>query len=158
MPEYRRLSQEELHELQKEFIEYLVINGITAEDWEQMKTSDLAKAEKVIDLFSDVVFESILRKTAFLEYRDKTSLRVFQCLEDKLVVVAMEAPGSADADFTDASYIQKAVVEPPQLLRVYTTEKAYGRKREAELFEMLQTGCVITDDKLFKTLCLALPR
>lgn len=158
MPEYRRLSQEELHELQKEFIEYLVINGITAEDWEQMKTSDLPKAEKVIDLFSDVVFESILRKITFLEYRDKTSLRVFQCLNEKLVVVSMEASGSKEADFTDASYIQKAMVETSDSFRVYTTEKLYGRKREAELFEMLQTGCVITDDRLFKTLCLALPR
>jgi hypothetical protein len=158
MPEYRRLSQQELHELQKEFIEYLIINGIAAQDWEQMKTSDLSKAEKVIDLFSDVVFESILRKTAFLEYRDKTSLRVFQCLDEKLVVVAMEAPDSPEVDFTDTSYIQKAMVQPPASLRVYTTEKPYGRKRETELFEMLQTGCVISDDRLFKTLCLALPR
>ncbi len=158
MPEYRRLSTVELEELQKEFIEYLVLNGITAEDWEQMKLKDSIKTEKVIDLFSDVVFESILRKTAFLEFRDKTKLHIFQCLPEKLVVVSMEAPDSEDADFTDNTYISKAAHQPPASLKVYTTEKKYSRKRESELFEMLQTGCVITDDRLFKTLCLALPK
>lgn len=158
MSEYRRLSSSELQELEKEFIEYLILNSITAEEWENIKLKDLPKAEKIIELFSDVVFESILRKTSFLEYRDKTSLRIFQCLPEKLVVVAMEAPQESEADFTDSVYLTKAVHHPPQSLKVYATEKKYSRKREAELFEMLQTGCVITDDKLFKTLCLALPQ
>jgi hypothetical protein len=157
MPEYRRLSSVELQELRKEFIEYLVLNGITAEEWDQMKQNDLPKAEKIIELFSDVVFESILRKISFLEYRDKTTLRLFQCLSEKLVVVAMEAPKESNVDFTDNSYLNKAAHHPPEALKIYTSEKKYSRKRETELFEMLQTGCVITDDKLFKTLCLSLP-
>ena len=157
MPKYRLLSKPELEELQKEFVEYLILNGITAEDWENTKTNDLPKAEQIIGLFSDVVFESILRKINFLEYRDKTSLQVFQCLPEKLVVVSMESSDSA-VDFTNAEFIKRASTNPPASLKVYTTDKAYKRDRESELFEMLQTGCVITDDKLFKTLCLSLTR
>ena len=69
----------------------------------------------------------------------------------------MEASGEDSTDFTNNEYITRAAVSPPSSLKVYTTEKKYSRKREAELFEMLQTGCVITDDKLFKVLCLSLP-
>ncbi len=158
MPEYRLLSSSELEELTQEFIEYLIVNGITAEEWENIKATDLSKAEKIIELFSDVVFESILRKTAFLEYREKRKLHVFQCLPEKLVALVMETGDEAGGNFLDPAYVMKAANNPPVSLKVYTTEKKYTRKRESELFEMLQTGCTITDDKLFKALCLALPQ
>jgi hypothetical protein len=156
MPKYRLLNKTELQELEKEFVEYLVLNGITAEDWEKAKSEDILRVEKVIELFSDVVFESILRKINYLEYRDKNSLHVFQCLSEKLVVVSMESSESENIDFTDPVFIQRASINPPASLKVFTTDRIYKRDREAELFEMLQTGCVITNDKLFKTLCLAL--
>ena len=159
MPKYRLLNITELKELEKEFVEYLVLNGIMAEDWETMKTQDIPKAEKIIRLFSDVVFESILRKINFLEYRDKKSIQVFQCLPEKLVVVSMESSSNSDQiDFTNPDFIKNSIINPPDSLRVYTTDKAYRSDREAELFEMLQTGCVISDDKLFKTLCLMLAK
>jgi hypothetical protein len=156
MPKYRLLNKTELQELEKEFVEYLVLNGITAEDWAKAKSEDILRVEKVIELFSDVVFESILRKINYLEYRDKNSLHVFQCLPEKLVVVSMESSESNSVDFTDPAFIQSASINPPAALKVFTTDRIYKRDREAELFEMLQTGCVITDDKLFKTLCLTL--
>jgi hypothetical protein len=156
MPKYRLLTKIELETLEKEFIEYLVLNSITAEEWENMKLKDSLGVGKVIRLFSDVVFESILRKITFLEYRDKNSIRIFQCLPEKLVVVSMEASQSDDVDFTNSDFLKKAALFPPASLKLYTTDKPFKREREYELFEMLQTGCVITDDKLFKTLCLML--
>ena len=155
MPKYRLLTKNELQELEKEFVEYLILNSITAEEWETMKIKDQTGAERIIDLFSDVVFESILRKINFLEYRDKHSIRVFQCLPEKLVVVAMESTNTnEDIDFTNVEFLKKATISPPDSLKLYTTDKPYTRDREYELFEMLQTGCLITDDRLFKTLCL----
>ena len=158
MPKYRLLSNAELLELEKEFIEYLILNGIAADDWENSIANKLPIVDEIIELFSDVVFESILRKITFLEYREKASLKIFQCLPDKLAVVVMEANEAENVDFTDPEYIQRASTNPPESLKVFTTDKHYSRVREAELFEMLQTGCVITDDKLFKTLCLSITK
>ncbi len=155
MPKYRLLTPQELKELEKEFIEYLIINGISAEDWASIQKKDAAKHDKEIELFSDVVFESILQKISFLEYRSKNSLQIFQCLPDKLVVVSMES-SSEFVNFMDQAYITNATNNPPEDLKVYTASKSYKTIREVELFEMLQTGCVITDDRLFKTLCLLL--
>ena len=64
---YKRLSIEQLKELEKEFVDFLVVNGILAEDWLKLKETDPDKAEQMVDLFSDVVFEGILRKTDFIE-------------------------------------------------------------------------------------------
>ncbi|MBO9700424.1 MAG: hypothetical protein J7604_09470 [Sporocytophaga sp.] len=156
MSEYRLLSLEELQEMENEFVNYLVVNGIAAEDWERMKCAEPAKAERLIELFSDMVFETIMRNVQFLEYREKKELITFQCLSDKLVLVGMKAEGDSEADFTSQDYIKRAMVSPPDGLKVYTSEKKYQKKREIELFEMTQRGCFITEGNLFKTLCLAL--
>lgn len=158
MPKYRSLSLKELEALEKDFIEYLILNGIAADDWEKLKKEDPSKAEHVIDLFSDVVFESIFRKVEFLEYREAKEIKTFQCLAEKLVLVGMKADSHSEADFTDPDFIHKAAQAPPDALKIYTSEKPYSKERELELFEMTETGCFISDGKIFKTLCLALPR
>jgi len=66
---YRRLTLEELKPLEDEFIDFLVVNGVIADDWEQLLANDVEKSNKIIDAFSEVVFEGIMRKTQFLEYR-----------------------------------------------------------------------------------------
>ena len=157
MPKYRSLTTEELKGLEKEFIDFLVLNGITGEDWVKLKEQHLAKAEKIIDQFSDVVFEGIFRKVKYLEYRGKKILKTFQCLPDKLVMVVMEADEASDANFTDPAFIQKATTQPPKDLRVYIAEKKYTKSREEELFDLTESGCEVSDGKLFKALCLALP-
>lgn len=156
MPTYRLLSIEELTELEKEFIEYLVLNGIAAEDWVKMKAEDKAGAERMIELFSDVVFEGILRKVNYLEYRAENFIHAFQTLPDKLVLVAMESEDEENVNFLDSAFIEAATVNPPDQLYVRTSSKAYSKKRELELFDMIQAGCTISDGGLFKALCMKL--
>jgi hypothetical protein len=156
MPTYRVLTLEELTELEKEFVEYLVLNGITAEDWVKMKDQDKEGAERVIELFSDVVFEGIMRNVIFLEYHAESFVHAFQCLADKLVLVAMESEDDAAVNFLDPAFIEAATINPPDKLIVRTTSKLYSKTREKELFDMIQAGCTISDGGLFKALCLKL--
>ena len=157
MAKYRTLDLIELEELKKEFIDFLVLNGIPADEWERIKKTNQESAEATIDLFSDVVFESILRNVKFLEFRDSHHLHVFQCLEDQLILVAMETENKEDdIDFLNPDFISSAMLTPPKSVKVFTTTKNYSKTRELELFELIQNGCVITDDRLFKALCLAI--
>jgi hypothetical protein len=131
------------------------LNGIEAKDWEKIKNENISQASEWIDMFSDAVFERIMKKVEYLEYREPKEIKTFQCLADKLVLVGMTA-GNIDADFTDSLYLQKAIQNPPESLKVYTSEKKYSNERELELFSMIQAGCTISDGKIFKSLCLAL--
>ena len=140
MKHYRRLTKEELEPLEQEFVEFLVVNGITADDWVKLKEEESEKANKMIDLFSEVVFEGIFRKAQFLEIRTKQFVHAYQCLTDKIVLVGAEVTDPA-ANVAD--------------LNIFMTEKPYGAKREHELFEMTQKGCSISDGELFKSLSLA---
>ena len=82
MAKYRLLTLDELQELEHEFINYLILNGIEAKEWEKLKTEDKPAAEKIVELFSDVVFEKIFRKVEYLEQRNSKEIRCFQCLQD----------------------------------------------------------------------------
>ena len=154
MPKYRLLTLEELEALEKEFVDYLVVNGIMADDWVAMKEEQPEEASKIIDLFSDVVFEGIMRKTYFLERRSPKDLHAFQCLPDKIILMGMRAGKHPNADFTKPEFIQQAMQQPPKGLEVYTLEKKYAKQRELEIFDMIQQGCQIADGNLFKSLAL----
>lgn len=156
MAKYRLLTADELKEFEKEFIEYLIVNGIDSKEWEELKRKDQEKANAVIDLFSDVVFESVMRKIRFLEFRGPKELKTFQCLPDKIILTGLSAAENSNADFTDPLFLREALSNPPEGFKIYTSEKKYSKPRELELFEMTGSGCVITDGQLFKTLLLLL--
>lgn len=153
MVKYRLLTIEELEALEKEFINYLVINGITADEWVKIKEQSPEKATTTIELFSDVVFEGIMRKTQFLQRRTKQELQTFHCLADKIILMGMKSADKS-ADFTQEDYIREAVSNPPKNIEVYTVEKSYNKARELEVFEMTMQGCQITDGSVFKTIAL----
>ncbi|MCK5467199.1 MAG: hypothetical protein KAI99_01775 [Cyclobacteriaceae bacterium] len=165
MAKYRLLTIEELRELEKEFVEYLILNGITADDWTKIKSDNHDKASRIIHLFSDVVFEKIMRKTQFLEWRGANELKALQCLKDKFVVVGLNASkipaspaGGHKANLNDPDYLNEAMLNPPSNLEIYTSEFPYDSSREEEIFRLTENGFQISDGKLFKTLCLALPQ
>ena len=156
MPKFRLLSHEELKEFEKEFIDYLVVNGITGEDWGRIKENQPKEAIKIMDLFSDVIFEAVMRKIEFLEIRTPKEVQTFQSTSTKLVMVGMKIDPESEIDFTISEDIEKAMQAPPGNIEVYTASREYKLEREQELFAMTENGARITDGKLFKALSLAL--
>ena len=64
---YRRLSKEQFEELHKEFINFLATQSLTAEEWSKLKLEKPELASKEMDIFSDLVWESVLSKVKYLE-------------------------------------------------------------------------------------------
>ncbi len=150
MPKYRQLSREELGHLEKDFVDFLVVNGVTADDWREIQITSAGKRDNVLDAFSDVVFEGVLRKVGFLDFRAENHLMSFQCLPEKMVLVGIK---STETDLLSYDPSNAKDVED---IEVYTQEKPYSKARELELFEMMERGCEKSDGKMFKALCLAL--
>jgi len=150
MPKYRPLTPEELQSMESDFIKFLVLNGIAAEDWDKLKTEDPESAEGIMDSFSDVVFEKILRSTAYVEHVSEHDIYCIQCLVDKMVLVGAKSDGNFNFNTSDPSTIGGEGV------KVFTTEKPYNGDRQQEIVEMLQKGYEISEGDLFKRLCLVL--
>jgi len=145
---YRRLTIEELKSLEKEFIEFLVVNGVPAEDWEQLKKDD-AKSQGLIDSFSDVVFEKILRQIEYVAHYSKNSVKIFNCRADSIHLIGVDT-GAPDIDLTTDVGIQHITSNLPTDIQIYQSSKTYSPNREEEIFKMLGQGCVKTDGSLYK--------
>lgn len=153
---YRPLSIEELKHFEKEFINFLAINGIEPQNWEHIKSEKGDRMTALLHQFSDLVFEKVLRQIQYLEHRTPKDLKVFHCLEDRIKLIGIVVDSGSSLDLTQKEWqgeILKAIQSgKSHLLRVYSAEKSYKVSREEELFEMVSSGCFIIDESLFQTL------
>src|SRR5690606_17459614 len=97
---YRILTKEELEELESEFITFLVANGIPGDDWVRIKGNEPEKSQRIIEIFSDVVFEKILSKVHYLEHRQKDVIRICRFGEEKITMNGIRVEGKSAIDFT----------------------------------------------------------
>ena len=152
---YRRLTNSELAELEKEFINFLVSNTITGDDWEKIKKETPEKAEGLIAIFSDIVFEKTIAKVEYLQLKSPTDLKIFHCKKDEIELVGLMVEGASDLDFTKEippEEMMKKLNASNANLKMYAANKKYKTSREQEIFEMMQWGSLISDGKLFRTL------
>lgn len=140
---FRRLSAEELKELEQEFIQFLAVSGVEAHDWEQFKISNPTFCEEKIQEFSDVVIGTVLRKTRYAEHKSTNDWLLFKFYENEVSVIIIH---------TDKLDLTKDVLNEANmdLLTINRTSKPYSTSREDELFKMMQQGCIITDGKIFE--------
>lgn len=145
---YTRLPLKDLKDLEKEFIEFLALNGVPAEDWEKMKKNDLDKVEGIIDQFSDVIWESVLRKTEMVELRRKDTLTVCRVVEGELSTLVIKTY-EGEIDLTQANEVDEALsnLENYEVnLRIDNITKPVTE----QLFELLQIGFYITKSEKYK--------
>lgn len=153
---YKRLTNDELSELEKEFVRFLSTYQITAQDWEKMKDTEPKKVEELIEVFSDLVYEKTLTNIEYLEFKTPNDIKTFHCQKDIIVMMGLMVEGDVTIDFTQdfspekmSELIQKSNAQ----VNLYSAEKEYKGGREAELFRMLDWGCLISKDgHLYKTL------
>lgn len=154
--QYRRLQPDELAELEIEFIRFLAANTVTGEDWEKLKTNEPEKAQGLIDVFSDIVFDKIVQGAQYLEFKTPQDLKTFHCLPDKIVLNGLRVQGADSLDLTQdlsPEQMMQLLRVSGGKLRLYTAEKAYQPSREQEIFRMLENGAQISKKgELFKAL------
>lgn len=151
MPKYRLLTQKELETLKQDFINYLIVNGIDADEWTRMQSVESKKAVGVTELFSDVVFEKILRKAQYLRHQTADSLYCFHYQEKQAIMVGLKSKtGTLTLDDNIPTLLKDGTYE------LITGEKSYEQQRELELFEMTKKGAEISDGAWYKELAVML--
>lgn len=153
---YSRLSNTELKELEKDFIQFLAANHVTADDWVKLKEKNSERVEDLIGVFSDIIYEKTLTKLEYLEFKTPYDIKTFHCQSDKMVLMGIAISTESGVDFTknDSPQEMMQILKKSEAeIQIYTAEKGYNGERETELFQMLQSGCLISKDgNLFKTL------
>jgi hypothetical protein len=129
---YNVIPVNELEKLEDDFIKFLVVNGITADDWIAIKENEPVNADKIINQFSDVVWEGVLRKLKYLNKVEKDVAYYFKC------------------DATEIQIVRVIIDE--NMNEYHIAKKSYAKERELELFQMIQDGCTISEGLEYESL------
>lgn len=151
MAKYRNLTLEELSHLDDEFISFLVVNGITADDWEKLKKEDMSSAEKVIESFSDVVFEKIMRQTRYLERFGANEYATIACVSHNFHMITIKCSDD-EYNLNSSEDIQSLLKVLPDSVEIYTSEKSYPESRELAIWELMNSGFSKSDGNHYLSL------
>ena len=152
---FKRLPPNELQKLEKDFIDFLVSNGITAEDWVKLKNKSLEKANDLIDLFSDIVYQRAMEKVEYLEYRGTHEMKIFHCGSDTIKMIGIEVERGQKLDLKTGDGLRRlgeVISTDAGRISIFSASKAYKPNREQEIFRMMNAGAVQTDSQWFRLL------
>lgn len=146
---YRRLTLEQLTELHKEFINFLATQSITASEWDRIKKEKPHVAEEEIDIFSDLVWENVLTKAAYLEHISPQTMNLFQLDEKEMHLISIMV-GLQEIDITTKEgykWLRENMLSDE--VKLFTATKKYGDDPNLDKFKLIENGAVITSGKLF---------
>ena len=150
---YRILSSKELEPLKDDFIRFLSANTVTGEDWAKIKSNKPNEALKLVEIFSDVVWEKALDKIKYLEHRDDNYLKVFYCGENKIEMVGFKVSAKNAPSLLDESTFKllgSGELKFSELSAEFSSsEKNYTISRNMDLFSMIESGCVPCEKAFF---------
>ena len=118
--QYPCLTLAQLAALEQDFVAFLIVNGIEGETWKSLNETNPTKAQDLANLFSQVVWEKVLKETRHVKRVSETE-RVFGFLgeEQGILLIGQQNP--------NGWVFHKA-------------NKHWGNNRESEVFALLQQG------------------
>lgn len=147
---YTRLTKEQFEELHQEFINFLATQSITAEEWADIKANKPEVAEEELDVFSDLVWEGVLKKVVYLEHISPQQMHLFHLKENEMQLIAIKLTIDT-VDLTTAegfSWFRENLLSDE--VEFLTASKAYSEDKALDKLKLIQQGGVITKGDLYK--------
>ncbi len=147
---YERLTKEQFEELHQEFINFLATQSITAQEWEDIKANKPEVAEEELDIFSDLVWEGVLKNVQFLEHYSAQHLFLFHFLESDIQLIKVSV-SRKDIDITTTEgyrWLQANLLTDD--VELHQASKPLSADRNKDIFALIKQGANITKGELFQ--------
>lgn len=146
---YTRLTKQQLEELHQEFINFLATQSITADEWEGIKMNKPEVAEEEIDVFSDLVWEGVLTKVAYLENISAQNMHLFYLTDKEMKLISVKVMNpNIDLSTTEGFEWFKKNWQS-DFVEYLTASKAYTDDKNLDKFNLIKQGAVITRGDLY---------
>lgn len=129
----RILHDKELETLHEEFISFLIVNGIDAVEWKNLKDSDLKKSKEIIKTFSFNYFSVMLAGINFIIYENESLLHTIHF-----------------RDLNRSEFILKKDSDPT----IGYKEVPFIESREEDMFKLLEQGFTPSKGTEYKDLAM----
>ena len=146
---YARLTKEQLEELHVEFTNFLASQQIDKTEWDELKVARPEVAEQEIDIFSDLVWEGVLKSARYIEHFSKNHIFLFQFDETDIDTIVLKT-SNEEVDFLTKEGLQwlgDHLVNDQVDIRYGS--KAFGGDRNGELFAIIQQGGILSQGELY---------
>ena len=120
---FKRLTLEELRELEPEFINFLASNQISADDWMVIKSKKSDQMNELLDFFSDLVYEKVLQKITYLEHRTPKEIRLFHLGEHQITLLGIKVAEDNKVDFTLENILEQISYTPNLKTSIFESKK-----------------------------------
>jgi uncharacterized protein DUF6495 len=146
---YTRLTKEQFEELHQEFINFLATQTITAEEWKTIKETTPDVAEQELDVFSDLVWEGVLKKVTYLEHISPQQMHLFHLNANNMQVIAVKLKRDFDLTTKEGfNWLRENLLDDD--VEFLQAKKDYSKDKNLDKFTLIQQGAIITKGDLFK--------
>ena len=154
---YSLLTKEQFEELHQEFINFLATQTITKQEWDTIKEKQPEVAKQEMEIFSDLVWEGVLQKAAYLENHSPDQLFLFkiEASEMRLIVVKVSENKIDLTTKEGLAWLQENIKSDEVAL--FTASKGYSEDKNLDIFKLIQQGAIITEGILFEAFQKILP-
>ena len=146
---FARLSKEQFEELHQEFINFLATQSITSDEWNELKINKPEVAEQELDVFSDLVWEGVLSKAAYLENISPQHMYLFYLGETTIELIGLKL-NTKGVDLTTRegfAWLRQNLMSDD--VEIFNAKKGYSNDKQLDKFALIRQGSVITKGELF---------
>lgn len=146
---YRQLTKEQFEGLHEEFARFLASQSIDAKEWKQLKEEKPNVAEDEMNVFSDVVWDDVLTRTAYLEHFSPKVVNLFKCDEKEMHRIVITI--NEDINVLEQEGFEWLMKNPnDEKIEFFTGTKEYTGERNPEVFDLIEKGGAISKGELFE--------
>lgn len=146
---YRRLTKEQLENLNEEFAQFLASQSIGKEEWIELKRVQAKTAEEELDVFSDIIWEKTLENTQYLEHHSPHHLNLFYCEEMQMQRLVIQCPDKNMQNTKELEWVLAHLNDAS--VEILQGNKKYQQERNKELFDLIEKGAQLSKGELFKS-------
>ena len=146
---YRPLTKEQFESLHSEFAHFLATQSIDVKEWNLIKKEKPEVAEEEMNIFSDIVWDDVLKKTKYLEHFSETSVNLFKCGEEEIQRIAIKVNWNINLLKQEGfEWLMKNPLN--NSVDIFTGTKLYNKERNKEIFDLIEKGSTISKGEIYE--------
>ena len=146
---YRQLTKEQFERLHEDFARFLATQSIDVNEWNQIKKEKPQVAEDEMNIFSDIVWDDVLTKTAYIEHFSKKSVNLFKCDKDEIHRIVINI--TWDINLLEQKGFEWLMQNPMNnSVEIFKGSKPYKGERNLEIFDLIEKGSSISKGDIYE--------
>lgn len=153
---YERLTKEQFEELHEEFATFLATQSIDVRKWDEIKAEHPDLAEKQLDLFSDMIWDSVLEKVEYLENIASNYLFLFHIEAGAMHTIIIQVLDPSIDVTTKEGFMWLKENMLSEKVQIRRGSKKFWDDRLQDIFALIRQGATISQGILYKAISEAL--